>query len=128
MSAFQWDGKKQVVAVGLAEGFTQLELAKAHNIADRTIRRWLKDVEFSSEVDRLSLMIGIAHRAERLRIANRVVRQRVNNDLIQSDKDLLDWLKFAQSETDGAKSELATSLADLIVSVAQRSGGESQES
>lgn len=78
---------------------------------------------FREEVDRLSVMMGIASRAERLRIAKRVVRQRVKDDgLITSDKDLLDWLKFAQSETDGAKLDL-TAIAENASSVA-RSGSD----
>lgn len=53
-------------------------------------------------------MIGIASRAERLRIAQRVARQKVNDEgLVSTEKDLLDWLKFAQSETDGIKLDLA---------------------
>ncbi len=63
-------------------------------------------------------MVGIASRAERLRIAHRAVREMTTNGVVQTSKDLLDWMKYIQSETDGTKSELATSLADLIASVA----------
>ena len=66
-------------------------------------------MEFSAEVDRLSLMVDIAGRAERLRIAMRLVRAKG----YQSDRDLLDWLKYAQSETDGVKLDL-TKLAALV--------------
>lgn len=65
-------------------------------------------MEFSAEVDRLSLMVGIASRAERLRIAKRVIRQMVRDDnYVWTEKDLLDWLKFAQGETDGVKLDMA---------------------
>ena len=47
--------------------------------------------------------------AERLRIAMRLVRAKG----YQSDRDLLDWLKYAQSETDGVKLDL-TKLAALV--------------
>jgi hypothetical protein len=49
-------------------------------------------------------MIDISSRAERLRTAMRVVRQKVRPDgTLETDKDVLDWLKYAQSETTGIK-------------------------
>jgi transposase-like protein len=110
VSGFQWDAKTSAAAVGLAEGKTQQEVANEIGVTDRTIRNWLAETEFAVEVDRLSLMVGIASRAERLRLAQRVVRQKSEGGLIVTDKDLLDWVKFAQSETDGAKLDL-TALA-----------------
>lgn len=107
MSAFTWDEQKSAVAVALAEGHTQQEVAAEHDITDRTIRRWLQDIEFAAEVDRLSLMVGIASRAERLRLAQRVIRQKSEGGVVATFKDVLDWVKFAQSETDGAKLDLA---------------------
>lgn len=97
----------------LAQGYTQAEASAQSGITDRTIRRWLDELEFSVEVDRLSLMVGIASRAERLRIAMQVVRQKVRDDGIQTERDTLDWLKFAQSETDGAKLDLAALLGAM---------------
>jgi hypothetical protein len=56
-------------------------------------------------------MVVIASRAERLRLAMKVIRQKVAKEgAIQTEKDLLDWIKFAQSETDGAKLDLAAVL------------------
>lgn len=97
----------------LAQGYTQAEAATQVGAGLRTIARWAADLEFSVEVDRLSLMVGIASRAERLRIAMQVVRQKVQSDGIQTDRDALDWLKFAQSETDGAKLDLAALLGAM---------------
>lgn len=117
-SAFVWDDKKSLAAIELAQGKTQKEVAELVKVTDRTIRLWLAEEEFSAEVDRLSLMVGIASRAERLRIAMRVVRQKVKDDEdVETDKDLLDWLKFAQSETDGIKLDL-TAIAETQASVA----------
>lgn len=107
VSAFGWDEKTSAAAVGLAEGKTQQEVAAEIGVTDRTIRNWLAETEFALEVDRLSLMVGIASRAERLRLAQRVVRQKSEGGMIVTFKDLLEWLKYAQSETDGIKLDLA---------------------
>lgn len=57
----------------------------------------------------MSCIIDISSRAERLRMAMRVVRQRVRADgTVETDKDVLDWLKFAQSEPTGTKLGLST--------------------
>lgn len=54
-------------------------------------------------------MIDIASRAERLRIAMRAVRQKVRADgTPETERDLLDWLKYAQSETIGIKLGFST--------------------
>ena len=113
----------------LAEGYTTLEVVAAMQVGERTLYTWRSAAEFKAEVDRLSLMVGIASRAGRLRIAHKVIRQRLveNEAIVESEKDVLDWLKFAQSETDGTKSELAASLADLIASVAERGSGTTSE-
>jgi hypothetical protein len=71
----------------------------------------MNEPEFTQEVDRLSLMIEVANRAHRLRIANRVIRQMVKDEeTIPTSKDLLDWLKYAQGETDGVKLDLMSLL------------------
>lgn len=94
----------------LAEGYTQAEAAAAANVAERTVQRWVADPEFSAEVDRLTHMTGIAMRAERLRIVMRVVREKTKGGVAITEKDLLDWLKYAQGETDGVKLDLAALL------------------
>lgn len=94
--------------MALANGHTESEAADIANVSRASITRWKRNIEFMAEVDRLSLMVGIASRAERLRIAQRIARQRVKDEAVLSEKDLLDWLKFAQSETDGIKLDLAT--------------------
>jgi hypothetical protein len=114
-SAFQWTDKTSRAAVGLAEGKTQKRVAEEAGINDRTLRRWLEHPEFAEEVDRLSLMVATAGRAYRLRIVNRVIRQMVEDDEeIKTEKDVLEWLKFAQSETDGSKSDIPDRIAALI--------------
>jgi transposase-like protein len=109
LSGFKWTKKKQDAALLLAQGYTIEETANQVGITDRTLYRWRNDLEFMAEVDRLTLMVGIASRSERLRIAMQVIRQKLAKENVdeQTKRDLLDWLKFVQSETDGAKFDLA---------------------
>lgn len=101
---FHWSRKRQKAALALAEGQSQQAVAETIGVCRKTICNWLCVTQFAAEVDRLSCMIDIASRAERLRIAMRVVRQRVREDgTPETEKDLLDWLKYAQSETTGIK-------------------------
>ncbi len=112
-SVFQWTPGKAAAAMMLAEGYTFKAVAKEIGKTERTLFRWNNDIEFSAEVDRLTLMVGISSRAERLRLAKRVIRQQDHGGILVTDKDLLDWLKFAQSETDGIKLNLAALNAAL---------------
>lgn len=106
---FQWSPTRENAALGLAQGYSQQAVADAIGVCRKTICNWLCVPEFAAEVDRLSCMIDISSRAERLRMAMRAVRQRVREDgTIETDRDVLDWLKFAQSETTGIKLGLST--------------------
>lgn len=114
MSHFKWTQKREMVALALAQGYTISKAAEKAKITERTVNRWKKNLEFQLEVDRLSLLVGIASRGERLRIAMQAVRQAVVDGAgIKTKRDVLDWLKFAQSETDGAKLDLASIFQDL---------------
>jgi len=106
MADFQWSARRNKVALALAQGYTRQEAAADAGVGERTVYRWLDAPEFSAEVDRLSLMVDIAGRAERVRIAMRVVREKIRGDRVDTSKDLLDWLKYAQSETDGVRLDL----------------------
>src|SRR5262245_7015656 len=107
MSVFQWNEQKSQAAIFLAEGNTQKATAEKIGVSKRTVERWATDSEFSAEVDRLTQMVDAAGRAHRLRIAMRAVRQKVKADgSVETNKDLLDWLKYAQSETNGIKLDL----------------------
>jgi hypothetical protein len=118
MSVLKWTKKVSEAAMWLAAGHTIKETAEHIGKNERTVYRWKADIDFSAEVDRLSLMTDIASRAERVRIAMRAARQSVLEDgKIKTEKDLLEWLKFAQSETDGIKLDLA-SVAKAYSSVA----------
>jgi len=113
MASFKWNPKKDEAALLFARGFTLQEAADEIGVSTRTLTRWRAVDEFSIEVDRLTFMVGVAARAERLRIANRVIKARTENSQYPITKaDLLDWLKFAQSETDGIKLDFAAFLPD----------------
>lgn len=131
VAAFEWTEQRSRAAVALAEGKTQKQVAQEVEAGERTLRDWLANPDFAAEVDRLSLMVNVSSRAERLRIAMRVVRQKVVNEKIDTDKDLLEWLKFAQSETDGIKLQLTQLAAlgeDETLMAARGQVGESGES
>lgn len=120
VSSFRWTESARAVALALAQGKTQADAAKAGDIADRTIRRWLQEPEFSTEVDRLTLITDYASRAERVRIAKRAVELRMIGGHPFTKKDLLDWLKYIQSETDGAN--VNVNIKDYLQTVAQQYG------
>lgn len=111
MGAFRWTEKAEQAAIALANGGTRDEAAITAGIGAATLYRWLKIQEFSEEVDRLTFLTGISHKAERLRLAKRVIAKLDDN----TEKDLLDWLKYVQGETDGVKLDLA----ELLAAVAQ---------
>jgi hypothetical protein len=103
---FKWNEKRSEVALALAQGYTWDDVIEDCQVSRGTISNWKKHPDFSAEVDRLSCMIDISSRAQRLRIAMNIIRQKID----RSDKDLLEWLKYAQGETDGVKLHLAALL------------------
>ena len=112
---FKWTPVRRAAAFALAEGKTQAQAALDAEVSDRTIRIWLQDSVFAEEVDQLTLMVGIATRAERMRLVKRAVAQRFHaNGTVDTKADVLDWLKFAQSETTGAVNDLAERIADTL--------------
>lgn len=117
-----WDQTRSKAAGLLALGYPKTYVATEVGVSRNTIYAWLDDPEFAGEVDRLSLMVGVANRSERVRMAMRVIRSRLDESGVpHSDKDALDWLKFAQSETDGAKIDMSK-LAELLAGESTQQG------
>lgn len=114
MAAFRWTKKAEQAAIALANGSTREDAAAIASIGERTLYNWLNLPEFSEEVDRLTFLTGIANKAERVRLAKRVI----TNLGITTEKDLLDWLRYVQSETTGIKLDFA----DLLAAVAAHGG------
>jgi len=119
---FCWNEQRSQAAVLLASGATRDEAAEQVQVHRQTIFNWLHHPDFAAEIDRLSLMIGIASRAERLRLAMRVIKTKMKDGVLQSDKDALEWLKFAQSETDGVKLDLGKLAASFAPAEAPVAG------
>lgn len=113
MSDFRWNKAKTAAAIALADGETVEKAAELAGVDSRSVFRWKNAIEFSCEIDRLTLMMGISAKAERLRLAKRVIKQKIQEGKIRTEKDLLDWIKYAQSETDGVKLDLTGLLTTL---------------
>jgi len=113
---FKWNKKRSEIAILLADGFTLAEIVEQTGVAKSTICRWKKNIDFQTEVDRLSLMVGMANKGERLRLAKKIIRKFIDKEH-PTQKDLLEWVKYAQSETDGIKLDLAA-LIDAATSLA----------
>ncbi len=127
MSDFKWTRKRDKAALLLADGYTQGEVATQVGVTRRTIERWCANEVFDCEVDRLTLMTGIAAKAERLKIAKRAIRQSVIEAGVKTKKDILDWVKYAQSETDGIKLDLTSIFEDALAVAGGGSGGDASE-
>jgi hypothetical protein len=114
---FKWTPARKAAVFALAEGKTREQAAEAAEVTERSIYIWLQDPAFTEELDKLTLLVGIATRAERMRLVKRAVAQRFRDDgTVETKADVLDWLKFAQSETTGAVNDLADRIADAIAS------------
>jgi hypothetical protein len=110
MAKWKWTRKRHKVCALLAAGKTIREASEEAGITERTIYRWKNDPTFFKALNDLTLTTGIAMRAERLRIAKRLIAQIGS----VSEKDLLDWLKYAATETDGLRLGIADELAELL--------------
>lgn len=124
---FRWNEPKNLACVMLASGSVIEEVVEALRLKDfmvvkGTIIEWRSQAEFMEELDRLTLMVGIASRAERIRIAQSIVRQRIDEETgrYTSEKDLLEWLKYVQSETTAIPQLGLASLLEAFTLVAGR--------
>lgn len=115
MAGFRWTKKATDAAIALANGETREQAAATAGIGERTLYRWLEEAEFAEEVDRLTFLTGIAAKAERVRLAKQVVAKIG----FRTEKDLLDWLKYVQSETDGIKLDLAELVAAVTADTSE---------
>lgn len=110
-----WDDQKSDAAILLAQGYQKKEVAESVGVNLSTIHRWLKNHEFSAEVDRLTLMYGIASKAERMRTIQQAARQFMKEDgsLDVSGFTLLDLLKEARIQMEGQRLDILSTITAL---------------
>lgn len=101
---FEWNEQRSTAAELLAEGHMLKEVAEKVGVSVRALYDWRQEAAFEEEVNRLTMMRGLAIRAERARVAKRAIRRMIDEETgdLKTSKDPLDWLKYLQSETNGA--------------------------
>jgi hypothetical protein len=99
---FHWTEQRSEAAIELAMGYSWQHTANKVGVIKKTIGNWLSHPDFAAEVDRLTLMVGISAKAERLRLCMRVIRQKTAEDgTIITKADVIDWVKLAAAELSG---------------------------
>ena len=114
VSGFDWTPERDLAAEMLALGYTIRETAEKCEVTERTIYNWKANDQFMQEVDRLAVTSGIANKANRMIILNRMIREFVKNDGIKlHDESLLDLLKEARMQSEGTKLDLTAAYTAL---------------
>ena len=84
----------------LASGLSTNEAGEELERDGSTIRRWRQDPKFANQLELAVLNQGAALRAERIRLAKKMLRK---VGAVSTKADPLEILRYLQSETDGAK-------------------------
>ena len=114
ISGFEWTPERDLAAEMLALGYTVVETANKCGVTERTIYNWKANDQFMQEVDRLAVTSGIANKANRMTILNRMIRAFVKADgIILHDESLLDLLKEARMQSEGTKLDLTATYTAL---------------
>lgn len=119
---FLWDDRRDRAATMLAQGYQKKEICEVVEIDYSTLWRWEQEDQFNEEVDRLSLMYGVASKAHRTRLLNQAIRQKINKKTGEIDLagvSFLDLLKEARMQTEGIKLDI---LSTLIPAFAEETG------
>ena len=98
MSGFNPSQNQEKAIISLGGGDKPEKAADIAGVSERTIYRWLENPEFKAMVDEITVKSELATVGGRLRVAYRVAQGRMLNSIPKSDKDLLDWLKYIQTE------------------------------
>jgi len=122
-----WTPQAIKIVEMLAQGYQREEAAEEAGVGVATVYRLLKNAEFRDELDRLTLMAGYALKAHRVRLAMAVIRQKIDasTGTVQTKEDLLDWLKYLQSETEGIRLDLSQFFAAISPPNSELADGES---
>jgi len=109
-----WTEELSRAAVMLAEGYPLQTVADEVGVQRTTIWRWRQHPEFAMEVDKLTLMNGLASKPERMRLINQAAKQMVSEEKIDlSGVTFLDLIKEARMQTEGIKLDVLTQLTAL---------------
>jgi hypothetical protein len=94
----RWDQKKRDIAAALAEGKRPGNVALEFGLSEGYIRRLKQNKDFMSYVDELTMTLGLATAAERVRIAKAMIEKKLEDGLA-SKKDVLEWMRYLGEET-----------------------------
>jgi hypothetical protein len=101
LTSFKWTPQRERAAYLLSLGCTETETADDVGVCQSTISKWKQNPDFALELDRLVMLTGFATKAERIRLAKKVIRQAITAEgFVKTRKDVLDWLKYLKSELD----------------------------
>lgn len=114
-SPFAWNPRRAQAAVDLANGYTWSQVEDRVGISETQLWRWTRHPEFSAEVDRLSLLAGVAGKAARVRLLKSAINQQISEDgKIDTKKDILDWLKLLRDEMSGLEERALDQLFEQL--------------
>lgn len=115
LKGWEWDIYKRKACIELAKGLTISEAAKEAGCSSRSISRWKNSEEFQIELDRCSLIYGLASKAERMRQLTKAAKQFVRGDHIDTgNKDHLDYVKAARTEAEGVRLHLVQDIEAIL--------------
>lgn len=111
----KWDERQVAAAIMLAEGHPKVEIYEKLGIERSTLWRWEQNEEFATEVDKLSLMYGLASKAKRMREINRIALMfdRALTHPINEGYTYLDLLKEARMQSEGVRLDILSTLTAI---------------
>jgi len=115
-NVFQWTQAQSDAAVMLATGTPKKHIIEQLGIARTTLWNWEQNPVFSIEVDKLSLMHGLASKAYRMRMIQEAVKSFKNKDdsWNTTGTTLLEWIKEARMQMEGVSLNIVSQLATFI--------------
>lgn len=116
----RWDQKRRDIAASLASGETMNEVALKFGLSRGYLQKLKVIPEFAAYMDELTMALGLAKRAERIRIAQRVVNEKIEQGGYYSKKDLLEWLKYVGEETGDLQAAGTTNITIQITQTMQQ--------
>ena len=118
---FNWTDDRTIAAVKTAEGWGKAAIEAEYGISGSTIWHWEQYDEYSKEVDKLSLMYGMASRAYRVRLLNKAIRQKIDEsgNIDLDGVSFIDLIKEARMQTEGVRLDI---LSQIIAAIPAEAG------